>query len=306
MNDPEQLRRLFSNTQRVIAVHSEDEGIIRRNIERYTEKYGRTNPGEPLPVTLHPLIRSREACYASTAAAIGLAKETGAQLHICHITTADELSLFSNDEKDRGSSSPSASAIRQITAEACVAHLWFSDKDYERLGAKIKCNPAVKTEKDRTALRLALTDGRIGLVATDHAPHQWSDKQGGALTAASGMPSLQYSLVAMLELAAQRICSITDVVRLMCQAPALRYSLRDRGFIRPGYKADLVLVDPRQTTEVTSDDIRSKCSWSPFEGETFRHRIIGTWINGRQVYDGKQIDENGRGEKLTYNFHEGI
>lgn len=306
MNDPDLLRRLFGNTQRIIAVHSEDEEIIRRNIERYTKEYGRSNPGEPLPVTLHPMIRSREACHTSTAAAVSLAKETGAQLHVCHITTADELSLFVNDETKGEAASPSASATRQITAEACVAHLWFSDRDYKRLGTRIKCNPAVKTEKDRAALRQALTDGRIDLVATDHAPHLWSDKQGGALTAASGMPSLQYSLVAMLELAAQKICSITDVVRLMCQAPALRYSLRDRGFIRPGYKADLVLVDPRQTTEVTSDDIRSKCGWSPFEGETFRHRITGTWINGRQVYDGKQIDENGRGEKLTYNFHKGI
>lgn len=306
MNDPSLLRRLFSNTQRIIAVHSENEEVIRRNIEHYKKEYGRSNPKGILPIELHPLIRSREACYTSTKAVVKLARETGAQLHVCHITTDDELSLFTDDAITGDTLSPLASTAKQITAEACVAHLWFSDKDYDRLGTKIKCNPAIKTEKDRTALRQALTDGRIDLVATDHAPHLWSDKQGDALTAASGMPSLQYSLVAMLELAARNICSISDVVRLMCQAPALRYSLRDRGFIRPGYKADLVLVDPRQTTVVTHDDIRSKCGWSPFEGETFRHKIIATWVNGKPVYDGNRIDENISGEKLTYNFHEDI
>lgn len=304
MDDPALLRRLFADTRRVIAVHSENEEMIRRNIEYYKKKYASPNDGGNIPVELHPQIRSREACYHSTEAAVKLARETGAQLHVCHITTGKELSLFSDDGTSGGTASPVAPASRQITAEACVAHLWFSDKDYERLGSKIKCNPAIKTGKDRAALRKALTDGRIDLVATDHAPHLCNDKQGDALTAASGMPSLQYSLVAMLELSRRNICSIADVVRLMCQTPALRYSLLDRGFIRPGYKADLVLVDPGQTTVVTPEDIRSKCGWSPFEGETFHHKVIGTWVNGTQVYDGIRIDETTRGEKLTYNFHE--
>ncbi len=306
MNDPTLLRRLFSHTRRVIAVHSEDERIIRNNIDRYRKEQSRSGRTDSLPIELHPMIRSREACYASTAAAIGLARETGARLHICHITTAEELSFFPTAETMGGPLPLSSSAAKQITAEACVAHLWFSDKDYGRLGTKIKCNPAIKTEKDRAALRQALTDGRIDLVATDHAPHLPGDKQGDALTAASGMPSLQYSLVAMLELARHNICTVSDVVRLMCQNPARRYSLRDGGISRPGYKADLVLVDPRKTTVVTPDDIRSKCGWSPFEGETFHHRIIGTWVNGRQVYDGNRIDETARGEKLMYNLHEDI
>jgi dihydroorotase len=268
MNDERLLRRLFESTDRVIAVHSESEEVIRRNAEHYRAEYGDAE----VPVALHPLIRSAEACRATTEPIVRLARETGAQLHVCHVTTARELELFTPEYPN-------------ITAEACVAHLWFTDADYARLGARIKCNPAVKTEADRAALRRGLTDGRITLVATDHAPHLLSDKEGGALKAASGMPSLQYSLVAMLELARQGVCSVADVVRLMCRKPAERYGLSDRGVIEAGRRADLILVDPAGETAVTHADIRSKCGWSPFEGVTFHSRVVGTWVNGKRVYE---------------------
>jgi dihydroorotase len=268
MNDERLLRRLFESTDRVIAVHSESEEVIRRNAERYRAEYGDAE----VPVALHPLIRSAEACRATTEPIVRLARETGAQLHVCHVTTARELELFTPEYPN-------------ITAEACVAHLWFTDADYARLGARIKCNPAVKTEADRAALRRGLTDGRITLVATDHAPHLLSEKEGGALKAASGIPSLQYSLVAMLELARQGVCSVADVVRLMCRKPAERYGLSDRGVIEAGRRADLILVDPAGETAATPADIRSKCGWSPFEGVTFHSRVVGTWVNGKRVYE---------------------
>jgi len=265
MNDQQKLRQLFAGTQRLIGVHSESEDIIRRNADKYREMFA----GQEVPVEYHPLIRSTEACLATTRMAIDLAKETGAQLHVCHLTTAEELELM---------------GASNITGEVCVAHLWFSEEDYERLGTRIKCNPAVKRVEDREALRQGLTDGRIFSVATDHAPHLLSDKQGGALRAASGMPSIQYSLLAMLELCRQGVLSLSKVVELMCQHPAQRFGLAGRGEIQVGNFADLVLVDPTATTTVSKENILSKCGWSPFEGTTFSHRICGTWVNGRQVY----------------------
>ncbi|MBO4753365.1 MAG: amidohydrolase family protein [Bacteroidales bacterium] len=265
MNDQQKLRQLFAGTQRLIGVHSESEDIIRRNADKYREMFA----GQEVPVEYHPLIRSTEACLATTRMAINLAKETGAQLHVCHITTAEELELM---------------GASNITGEVCVAHLWFSEEDYERLDTRIKCNPAVKRVEDREALRRGLTDGRIFSVATDHAPHLLSDKQGGALRAASGMPSIQYSLLAMLELCRQDVLPLSKVIELMCQHPAQRFGLAGRGEIRVGNFADLVLVDPTATTTVSKENILSKCGWSPFEGTTFSHRICGTWVNGRQVY----------------------
>ena len=265
MNDQQKLRQLFAGTQRLIGVHSESEDIIRRNADKYREMFA----GQEVPVEYHPLIRSTEACLATTRMAIDLAKETGAQLHVCHITTAEELELM---------------GASNITGEVCVAHLWFSEEDYERLDTRIKCNPAVKRVEDREALRRGLTDGRIFSVATDHAPHLLSDKQGGALRAASGMPSIQYSLLAMLELCRQDVLPLSKVIELMCQHPAQRFGLAGRGEIRVGNFADLVLVDPTATTTVSKENILSKCGWSPFEGTTFSHRICGTWVNGRQVY----------------------
>ena len=266
MNDRQKLRQLFAGTQRVIGIHSESEDIIRRNADRYRTMFA----GQDVPVQYHPLIRSSEACMETTRMAVELAKETDAQLHVCHLTTADELELMDKTPN--------------ITGEVCVAHLWFCDEDYQRLGARIKCNPAVKTIQDREALRQGLTDGRIFSIATDHAPHLLSDKQGGALQAASGMPSIQYSLLAMLELSRQGVLPLSRVVELMCQHPAQRFGLTGRGEIRVGNYADLVLVDPNVSTTVSKENILSKCGWSPFEGTTFSHRICGTWVNGQQIY----------------------
>ena len=265
MNDQQKLRHLFAHTQRVIGIHSESEDIIRRNAEKYRALLG----SDDVPVTYHPKIRDVEACMATTRMAVALAEETGAQLHVCHLTTSDELELM---------------GAPNITGEVCVAHLWFSQEDYKTLGTRIKCNPAIKRLQDRDALRRALTDGRIYSIATDHAPHLLSDKQGGALRAASGMPSVQFSLLAMLELCRQGILPLERVVTLMATHPAQRFGLAQRGEIREGNYADLVIVDPNTPTTVSKAMILSKCGWSPFEGVTFSNSIAATWVNGKQVY----------------------
>lgn len=273
MNDQQKLRHLFANTQRVIGIHSESEDVIRRNAEKYKALLG----SEDVPVEYHPKIRDVEACMQTTRMAVEIALQTGAQLHVCHLTTSEELTYLS--------SVVSASQCESITAEACVSHLWFSQEDYRRLGTRIKCNPAIKRIQDRDALRQALCDGRIFNIATDHAPHLMSDKQGGALRAASGMPSIQYSLLSVLELCRQGILPIQKVVELMSTNPARRFGLDGRGEIAVGNFADLVLVDPEAKTVVSKENIVSKCGWSPFEGTTFSHRIVGTWVNGRQVWN---------------------
>lgn len=267
MNDQSKLRQLFNGTQRVIGVHSESEDVIRRNAEKFRTLYG-----DDVPVEFHPKIRDVEACMETSRMAVSLAQETGAQLHLCHLTTAEELGLM---------------GAENVTGEVCVAHLWFSQEDYKTKGTRIKCNPAIKRIQDRDALRRALTDGRIFSVATDHAPHLLQDKQGGALRAASGMPSIQYSLLAMLELSRQGILSLARVAELMAKNPAQRFALEGRGDICVGNFADLVLVDPKATTTVKKEQILSKCGWSPFEGTTFSHRILGTWVNGKCVYSNK-------------------
>ena len=279
MNDQTRLRQLFACTQRVIGIHSESEDVIRRNVAKYLALH----PGDDLPIEFHPRIRDVEACLDTTRLAIGLALQTGAQLHICHLTTADELLYATHMAPDAA----------HITLEACVAHLWFSQEDYRRLGTRIKCNPAIKRRQDRDALRNALDDGRLFSVATDHAPHLMQDKQGGALRAASGMPSVQYSLLAMLELMRQRYLSLPRLVELMATHPAQRFGLTGRGLIAEGCHADLVMVDPGATTLVDRAGILSKCGWSPFEGTTFSHRIVGTWVNGRRVF-GQRTTDNGQ------------
>ena len=293
MNDANLLRRLFSSTQRIIAVHSESEDIIKANKERVIAEVSAKegSPVEDVPVEYHPIIRSTEACVETTKSAIELAKETNANLHICHITTAEELKILANNtQRSKGA--------KNITAEACVAHLWFTDEDYKTLGTKIKCNPAIKAASDREALREGLSNGLIDTIATDHAPHCPSDKIGGAIKAASGMPSIQFSYLAMLELVRQGVVPLPTAIRLMCENPASRYKIADRGSIRLDAKADLVLVSDKETTTVSKESILSKCGWSPFEGTTFSHKVISTWVNGKLIQDSSNI----RGEKITYNL----
>lgn len=286
VDDRSALYRLFSEIPAVIAVHSEDEAIIRANRERLVAERG-----DDLPVRFHPLIRSAEACYVSTARAVELAERLGTRLHVFHLSTARELSLFSD----------APLADKRITAEVCVHHLWFSDEDYARLGNRIKCNPAIKTLADRNALREGLRSGRLDVVATDHAPHLLSEKDGNCLTAASGMPLVQFSLTAMLEMARQGIFSVEMVVEKMCHAPALLYGIEKRGFIRPGYFADLVVVAEDAAGKViTAEDVLSKCRWSPFEGTVMHHRIVRTFVNGEEAYADGCVNDAVRGSRLTF------
>lgn len=280
MNDREKLKKLFANTQRVIGIHSESEDIIRKNADQYRQLFGE----KEVPIEYHPKIRNAQACLETTKLAVDLALETGAQLHVCHLTTQDELDYTTQVLSNPSNSSTPSNPTPPITLEACVAHLWFSQEDYKKKGALIKCNPAIKRIQDRDALRKALTDGRIFSIATDHAPHLLSDKQGGALRAASGMPSVQYSLLAMLELCRQGILPLSKVVELMSVNPAKRFDLTGRGEIRVGNFADLVLVSSVSQTVVSKENILSKCGWSPFEGQTFSHQVLGTWVNGKKVF----------------------
>ncbi|MBQ0057243.1 MAG: amidohydrolase family protein [Bacteroidales bacterium] len=281
MNDEALLRHLFSATDRVIGIHSESEDIIRRNRQHYCDLVnmqlnGSTDrPIEDLPIEYHPKIRDVEACMHTTRMAVELALETGANLHVCHLTTAEEVEYLRD---------AMAKSDGRITCEVTPAHLMFSQEDYRRLGTRIKCNPAIKRVQDRDALRLAAANGIITTVGTDHAPHLLSDKQGGALRAASGMPSIQFSLLSLLELHDQGLLSLSRIVELTAAAPARRFGLADRGEICVGKRADLVLVSSDSQTTVTGDIILSKCGWSPFEGHTFNHRIISTWVNGTKVY----------------------
>ena len=269
----------------LIAAHCEDQGIIKENTDKYKKEYG-----DDVPLALHPLLRSEEACYRSSELAVQLARETNARLHIMHISTAKELSLFSNVPL----------AQKRITAEACVSHLLFTEEDYQTLGARIKCNPAIKTAQDRKALQEAVNSGLIDAIATDHAPHLLSEKEGGALKAMSGMPMIQFSLVSMLELADKGVFTIEKVVEKMAHAPAQMYEIPNRGFIRKGYQADLVLVRPDSEWTVTTDCILSKCKWSPLEGHTFNWKVEKTFANGHLLYNNGEIDESYRGQELFF------
>lgn len=282
------LRRIFGGTDMLIAAHCEDQDIIRRNTEKYKAEYGE---GEQIPVSKHPNIRSTQACYASSKLAVQLATEAGARLHVLHISTAKELPLFSDTPLDEH---------KKITAEACVAHLLFEQKDYKTLAACIKCNPAIKRKADRDALRQAITTPRIDFIATDHAPHLLTEKAGGALRAASGMPMVQFSLVSMLQLMEEGVLSLETIVEKMCHNPARLFRIEDRGFIREGYCADLVLVRPERW-QLIRESILSKCGWSPLEGRTFDWRVMKTFINGQQVYDHTNgVDDAYRGEALRF------
>ena len=283
----ESLERIFSTSPLPLMAHCEDTGIINRNMA-----VAKTQYGDDPKVTHHPEIRSVEACYESTKLAVELARKHHARLHVAHLTTAKELELFAP-------SSPSTLSS-QITAEAVISHLYFSDRDYNRLGTRIKCNPAIKTERDREALQQALTDGRITVIGTDHAPHLLSQKEGGCVRAASGMPMIQFSLVTMLELVDQGVLTLERLVELMCHNPARLFEVRDRGFIRPGYRADLVLVRPNAGWTVTRACIQSKCGWSPMEGHTYLWRVERTLCNGHTVYVDGKVDTDYIGEEIAF------
>lgn len=275
------LRQIFRSSPTLIMTHCEVTSRINANMEAVKRQYG-----DDPDVRFHPVVRDHEACYQSTALAVRLAKEEGARLHVAHITTAKELELFSpNDDR--------------ITAEACVPHLLFTDKDYETLGTRIKCNPAVKTSADREALRQALTDGRIRTIATDHAPHLLSEKQGGCCKAMSGMPMVQFSLPAMLSLVDEGVLSIERLVEQMCHNPARLYKIKERGFIREGYWADFTLVQKKPWI-VTRDCIESLCGWSPLEGRSFGWQVAKTWVNGDLVWDGTSVSQQPKGKRVIF------
>jgi dihydroorotase len=281
------LTNLFSNVPMLIATHCEDEATIRNNTIKFKEKYG-----ENIPITAHPLIRSEEACYLSSSMAVELAKKHNTRLHILHISTAKEVSLFSNElPLDK----------KRITAEACIHHLWFSDKDYETKGNFIKWNPAVKTENDREAIWKGVLDNKIDIIATDHAPHTLEEKSKPYTEAPSGGPLVQHALLAMLEKVKEGKISLERVVEKMCHAPAILFQVSERGFIREGYFADLVVIDPKQTHSVSKDTILYACGWSPFEVFTFSNKIDKTFVNGTLAYSDNAINTDITGLRLTFN-----
>jgi dihydroorotase len=270
VDDEKILEQIFSKSPLLIAVHCEDEATVQKNLEEAIAKYG-----EDIPIEMHPKIRSEEACYKSSSKAVALAKKTGARLHVFHVSTEKELSLFSNKKplKDK-----------KITAEVCIHHLWFNDEDYKKKGTLIKWNPAVKTRKDQEALMKALNKNVLDVVATDHAPHTREEKKNIYTKAPSGGPLVQHALPAMLQFYHQDKISLEKIVEKMCHNPAILFQIKGRGFIREGYKADMVLVDLNAPWSVQADNIQYKCGWSPFEGTTFKSRITHTFVNGNLVY----------------------
>jgi len=283
VNDAAALRHIFSETKAVVAVHCEDEDIIARNRQALVEERG-----DDLPVTMHTAIRSEEACYKSTKRAVDLARECGTRLHVLHVSTAKELGLFKKGDK-------------KITCEACVGHLWFCDKDYDRLGNRIKVNPSIKTEADREALRKAVASGLISVVATDHAPHLLSEKEGNCITAASGMPMAQFLLPTMMELVEQGVFSVETVVERLCHAPARVFGIDRRGFLRAGYYADIAIV--KRTEEphtVTDDDVLSLCQWTPLTGTLLHHSVVMTYVNGHRAWDNGSVNEEINSRPLKF------
>jgi dihydroorotase len=287
VNNPEVLEKIFASTDLLIAVHCEDEETIRSNTKKFKDKYG-----DAIPVKFHPVIRSEEACYLSSSKAIELAKKTGARLHVFHLSTAKETALFSNKKPLEN---------KKITAEVCIHHLWFSDEDYDTKGTFIKWNPAVKTTKDREALWEALLDDRIDVIATDHAPHTREEKANLYPKAPSGGPLVQHAVVALMEAYHKGKISIEKLVEKMAHNPAILFQIEKRGFIREGYFADLILVDPHNPWTVTSENILYKCGWSPFEGVTFKSRITHTILNGNLVYQNNKFTNKNSAMRLTFN-----
>ncbi len=287
VDNEEILEKIFSSTKMIISVHCEDEETIRKNTAIYKEKYG-----DDIPLKYHPLIRSEEACYLSSSKAIKLAKKTGARLHIFHLSTEKETHLFRNDIPLEE---------KQITAEVCIHHLWFSDKDYEEKGTHIKWNPAVKTEKDRLGLWKALLDGRIDVLATDHAPHTLDEKNNNYLNAPSGGPLVQHAIIALLEKVKEGVIPIEKAVEKMSHNPAKLFQIEKRGFIKEGYFADIVLIDINKPQTVSKDNILYKCGWSPFEGTTFSSTITHTFVNGNLIYNNGIFNDEIKGKRITFN-----
>ena len=291
VDNEQTLNALFRECPMLIATHCEDEATVRANTERYKAEYG-DNP----PARIHPLVRDEQACLISSSMAVDLAKKYNTRLHVLHLTTADELTLFSN-ERD---GAPLPLTEKRITAEVCVHHLHFTTDDYERLGNQIKCNPAIKAAHHRDALWEALLDDRLDIIATDHAPHTWAEKQQPYWQAPSGLPLVQHPLLLMLEAANQGKISPEKVVQKMAHAPADCFQIDRRGYVREGYWADLVLVDPNQRTHVTPESILYQCGWSPLLGETFNHRITHTFVSGELVYENGNFLTKKAGQRLAF------
>ncbi|MEZ4720914.1 MAG: dihydroorotase [Flavobacteriales bacterium] len=287
VDNQEVLSKIFSSSKMLIATHCEDEATIRKNSSIYRQKYG-----DSVPFSAHPLIRSAEACYQSSSYAVELAKRFDARLHVLHISTAKECELFTNEIE---------LINKRITAEACIHHLWFTDADYAEKGAFIKWNPAVKTAEDRAGVWRALLDNRIDVIATDHAPHTFEEKSGNYWTAPSGGPLIQHSVLALMDFVKEGKITIERMVEKMSHAVATCFQIENRGFIRPGYAADLVLIDPTKSTMVTQDSLLYKCGWSPFEGHEFSSTIHSTYINGHRTYHLGAFEESRKGQQLRFN-----
>ncbi len=287
VDDPKVLEKIFSNTTLLIAAHCEDEATIKQNLETHLKKYG-----NDIPMECHPIIRSEEACYISSSRVIELAKKTGARLHVFHLSTGKETKLFSNKIplKDK-----------KITAEVCIHHLWFSDEDYKTKGTLIKWNPAIKTSKDKDELWKALLDDRIDVIATDHAPHTLEEKKNVYTDAPSGGPLVQHGLMSMVEMHHRGKISLEKIVEKMCHNPAILFQIEKRGYIKPGYFADLVIVDINSPWSVKKENILYKCGWSPFEGTIFKSRITHTFVNGALVYKNFKIFDVHSAKRLTFN-----
>ncbi|MDA9028286.1 MAG: dihydroorotase [Flavobacteriaceae bacterium] len=287
VDNPEVLEKIFKSTDLLISVHCEDEATIKQNTAKYLETYG-----EDIPIKCHPEIRSVDACYISSSKAIKLAKKTGARLHVFHLSTAKETALFSSKK---------ALKDKKITAEVCIHHLWFSDEDYDKKGTLIKWNPAVKSAKDRDALWKALLNDKIDVIASDHAPHTLEEKSNTYTKAPSGGPLVQHALVAMMEAHHNGKISIEKMVEKMCHNPAILFQIEKRGYIKEGYFADLVLVNPNNPWTVNKDNILYKCEWSPFEGSTFKSRVTHTILNGTVVYENAKFTNQNAAMRLTFN-----
>ena len=287
VDDEKVIENIFRNTEMVISAHCEDETTIRENLAKYKAEYG-----DDIPLELHPIIRSEEACYLSSSRAIALAKKTGARLHVFHLSTGKETDLFQNDIPLEQ---------KKITAEVCIHHLWFSDADYAKKGTLIKWNPAVKTANDRDMLWDALLDDRIDVIATDHAPHLLEEKNNVYTKAPSGGPLVQHALIAMLEKVKDDVISLEKMVQKMCHNPAILFQIEKRGYIREGYYADLVVADLNNPWTVTKENIAYKCKWSPFEDTTFSSKVIHTFVNGHLGYSNGQFSEKRNAKRLTFN-----